>query len=386
MLEINLENYESKSSNKEVLTKEFLKLSAKNLSYQDFFKDFMLQNVPCLIKDAIDEWPASKDFITSNGQPNLDFLDHLFEEKNTDVPVSNCSEKYFNAQEKCSMTWSEYKAYWNGPRSNILYLKDWHLPKQCFPNYKFYQTPHYFGSDWLNEYWNEIGSDDYKFTYLGPQGSWTPFHTDVYGSFSWSANVAGYKKWIFFPKDKEPKNIYDIQELLPDVNESFHLKNYNNLEYFVITQGPKEIIFVPSGWYHQVFNVTDTLSINHNWFNATNLKYVWSQLHYELTRVQAELQDCFEENNEEWKDMCQNLLLASHGMNYTMFIDLLSCVYRHRVSNVGKFDGWTYGETHIKFDLSEIHSVVKEMIKSSSHDLLKSDMSKAVKLIHSDDR
>jgi hypothetical protein len=39
-------------------------------------------------------------------------------------------------------------------------------------------------------------------------------------------------------------------------------------------QEPGEIIFVPSGWHHQVYNLEDTISINHNWLNAYNLSWV----------------------------------------------------------------------------------------------------------------
>lgn len=72
------------------------------------------------------------------------------------------------------------------------------------------------------------------------------------------------------------------------------------------TQDQNEIIFVPSGWYHQVYNLVwlvtfhyelyrdfnvlyigvcdkwfywlqeDTISINHNWFNAYNVSWVVS--------------------------------------------------------------------------------------------------------------
>ena len=67
-----------------------------------------------------------------------------------------------------------------------------------------------------------------------------------------------------------------------------------------------------SGWYHQVLNLTDTLSINHNWFNGTNIEYVWCQLEHELSRVKKEMSDCFEQNDEDWKEMCQKLLLARY--------------------------------------------------------------------------
>ena len=30
-------------------------------------------------------------------------------------------------------------------------------------------------------------------------------------------------------------------------------------------------MFVPSGWYHEVYNMQDTISINHNWLNCCNL-------------------------------------------------------------------------------------------------------------------
>ena len=31
------------------------------------------------------------------------------------------------------------------------------------------------------------------------QGSWTPLHADVLRSYSWSANVAGAKRWLLLP-------------------------------------------------------------------------------------------------------------------------------------------------------------------------------------------
>lgn len=36
------------------------------------------------------------------------------------------------------------------------------------------------------------------------------------------------------------------------------------LQVLEFEQQPGEILFVPSAWYHQVDNVTDTISINHN--------------------------------------------------------------------------------------------------------------------------
>ena len=248
-----------------------------------------------------------------------------------------------------------------------------------FPNVELYSTPKYFTSDWLNEYWQDQ-NDDYKFVYLGPKNSWTPFHSDVFGSFSWSANVAGFKKWIFVQKGLEPDNIYDISEILPlnnsqpSTQDTFDCKIHENVRYFEIIQGPGEVIFVPSGWYHQVLNLTDTLSINHNWFNGTNIKYVWFQLEHELAKVKKEMSDIYEQNDEDWKEMCQKLLLASHGMSYSTFIDLLNLISESRMKGdlVENF-----GPKHIEFDLNQIHSVLKIILKSSVDDLINSDQIRA---------
>lgn len=87
---------------------------------------------------------------------------------------------------------------------------------------KAYTTPLFFCSDWLNEYWESFDPvrDDYRFVYVGPRGSWTPFHSDVFGSFSWSANIVGKKHWIFLPpgeeehlKDISGKLIYDLRKI-----------------------------------------------------------------------------------------------------------------------------------------------------------------------------
>ena len=36
----------------------------------------------------------------------------------------------------------------------------------------------------------------HRFVYAGVAGTWTPLHADILRSFSWSANVAGRKKWF----------------------------------------------------------------------------------------------------------------------------------------------------------------------------------------------
>ena len=81
------------------------------------------------------------------------------------------------------MSFREFIDYWRNVQNidyeydkhdmKVLYLKDWHFVKQ-FPEYIAYETPVYFESDWINEYYTKKPEleDDYRFVYMGPKQSW----------------------------------------------------------------------------------------------------------------------------------------------------------------------------------------------------------------------
>lgn len=49
---------------------------------------------------------------------------------------------------------------------------------------------------------------------------------------------------------------------------------------------------MPSGWHHSVRNEADTLSINHNWFNAHNVHWAVALLRSERQEAIAAIEDC----------------------------------------------------------------------------------------------
>lgn len=99
---------------------------------------------------------------------------------------------------------------------------------------------------------------DFRFVYMGPAGTFTPLHRDVYGSYSWSANVVGRKVWWLFPPGVEKELVDEHGNLLFDVRG--HPGAGRGIK---ILQQEGEVIFVPSGWHHQVVNV-DFVSL-HNY-------------------------------------------------------------------------------------------------------------------------
>ena len=74
------------------------------IDYNTFFRQYLVTNTPCLIKNGtlMQNWRSCTDWIISEEQaPNLDFFKVLINASQHNVPVSNCSKKYFNSQEKC---------------------------------------------------------------------------------------------------------------------------------------------------------------------------------------------------------------------------------------------------------------------------------------------
>ncbi|GFV76078.1 2-oxoglutarate and iron-dependent oxygenase JMJD4 [Trichonephila clavipes] len=329
-----------------------------NIPYECFFSNYLCANIPCIISSSVTlNWKSRLEWVAENGLPNFAFLEQEF--GSAVVPVSDCNVREYNSQHKNDMLFKDYLNYWQGlnektvDHSQCLYLKDWHFQRN-YPSYEAYDRPKYFQSDWLNEFC-ETQNDDYKFVYMGPKGTWTPLHADVYGSYSWSANICGKKRWLLFPPGQEELLKDERNQLLYSLEEADLLKY--NVSYFDIIQEAGEIIFVPSGWYHQVWNMEHTISINHNWFNACNILYIWHCLHKAAAEVEKEISDC--KSADDWEDLCQVVLKELHGLNYDDFLQILNYIFEARSNCFNNVENYCWTKL---FDIKSIKSVCSRII------------------------
>lgn len=93
-----------------------------------------------------------------------------------------------------------------------------------------------------------------------------------------------------------------------------------------VEQGPGELLFVPSGWHHQVENLTGCLSLNHNWFNGSALPRVAAFLQAEAAAVRARLahlEGTFDAEGAGWARQCEAVLRANAAMALTDWATLL---------------------------------------------------------------
>lgn len=369
------------------------KVSGKEISYGEFAEKYMNKNQPVVLSGLMDDWRACEDWVFPDATPNLTFLSSCF--ANSCVQVADCATREFTDQKRIEMSVSEFIHEWpvrtqkecDSESKPLLYLKDWHFVKE-YPDYSAYETPVFFCDDWLNLYLdkyplhndpnthqqvtNEITCSDYRFVYMGTKGTWTPLHADVFRSYSWSANVCGRKQWYFLAPsqshlvfDRNMKNsLYSIFE---DVDEKkFPL--YKQATWLECTQEQNEIIFVPSGWYHQVHNLVDTISINHNWFNGYNLPYVWDLLLRDYKEAKEYIED-IKDICEDFEGLCQRNLAANTGMNFSDFfiflvrISFANLVQLYYLSSSSESTNWKLsdGAQNIIFNLKSVRNIALKM-------------------------
>ncbi|KAL6608095.1 hypothetical protein ACP70R_041158 [Stipagrostis hirtigluma subsp. patula] len=332
------------------------RVDGRSLTYAEFVDRFMAPNRPVVLTGLTSSWRACQDWAlpgpADRRRPDLGFFARNF--PSPLVQVADCSTREFTDQKRLEMSMQEFIDHWAGASSgeeregSLLYLKDWHFVKE-YPDYVAYTTPTFFLDDWLNMYLDshpvhrdpdianhkiEINCSDYRFVYMGAKGTWTPLHADVFRSYSWSANVCGRKQWLFLPPSQSHR-IFDrnmrtsVYSLDDDVSEK-QFPEFSKTEWLECIQEQNEIIFVPSGWYHQVHNLKDTISINHNWFNAYNLQWVWNLL-YEDYKVAKEYIEDIRDICDDFEGLCQRNLAANTGMN---FYDFFIFIVRFALANV----------------------------------------------------
>ncbi|KAI4336191.1 hypothetical protein L6164_014747 [Bauhinia variegata] len=327
------------------------KVNGKEMTYNEFVKRYMEKNQPVVLTGLMNGWRACKDWVTCEGQPNLQFFSTHFGVSK--VQVADCGTREFTDQKRQEMSVSEFIEHWLSNSASqcsnetqtrndqsVLYLKDWHFVKE-YPEYLAYITPVFFCDDWLNLYLDnyrmhtdpdayqenyEICCSDYRFVYMGVKGSWTPLHADVFRSYSWSANVSGKKRWLFLAPsqshlvfDRNMKNC--VYNIFDEVSET-KFPGFKKAIWLECLQEAGDIIFVPSGWYHQVHNLEDTVSINHNWFNAYSLSWVWNLLLRDYNEAKEYIED-IRDICDDFEGLCQRNLAANTGMNFYDFFTFL---------------------------------------------------------------
>lgn len=316
------------------------RVSAKELTYDEFAASFQIPNRPVVLTGVTAKWGCVDEWIwwpteveQDEARPHLMALVDAYGE----VLVPVVAPLSAPGPERETKRLDEYVSEWNRARDEGVrferYLKDWHFTSAIGSETarRMYQTPAVFRDDWLNPFCDADPEqpEDYRFVYLGPEGSLTPCHHDVLSSYSWSVNVVGQKSWVLFPPEAS-KLLYDnagrelVEDPRPGCYDETRFPSVASAPRAEILQETGEAVFVPAGWHHAVYNLKDTLSINHNWFNGYGLPFVTDFLIRELSEVRRVI-EWFEERDDPraWQRQCELVLRANSAFSLTAFARLL---------------------------------------------------------------
>ena len=290
-------------------TMEYVDASA--VSPEDFRSSFHRKNIPCVIrgldqtffKSLVEKWRKP------DGSVNREwFLENLGAERVVPVrvqPKAPASLDEDGRAEECQTQNMPLKEWVSiievdnssSASSSSLYLKDWHLQLlvEDIGSDQLYDCPHHLNFDLLNNLQRNFTRGDYRFCYWGAANSYTPRHSDVLHSFSWSFNVVGTKKWTFYSPLHDDQRIQVIQR-------------------------SGECMFVPSEWQHDVVNLEETISVNHNWITPANVDRTMECLRADMAAVEKEMHSW---GIEQCWNSLESMLRGTSGLDITALFTMI---------------------------------------------------------------
>jgi len=186
------------------------------------------------------------------------------------------------------------------------------------------------------------------------------------GSFSWSANVCGRKLWYLLRPGAERHFSVNKNSstFLEDIRKRRNAFSEAGVLEFI--QYPGQILFIPSNWYHQVHNLDDCISINHNVINAFNVERLLDSVKKRLLEVRREIDDVkFVYSSEEFDENCQKILLIDYKINIPKLKEFMELVISDRLSQIKNMEPLTFSKIELNFFQSIKHGVYSQDILNS---------------------
>jgi len=171
------------------------------------------------------------------------------------------------------------------PATDPYYLKDWVFKSQAPELYEDFSAPSQFPC-----YFSALDPEmqpDFSWIYIGPRHSTSNFHRDVAATSAWNALLAGRKLWLFFPPDDHADRYHNDLDAFAACDQIDPILRQTRPSYCI--QEPGEVVFTPSLWWHQVYNLEPSIAVTENFVDECNLHAVLKGLRASPERRQTAL-------------------------------------------------------------------------------------------------
>lgn len=274
------------------------------MSREEFKKEYEIPNKPVIITGLMEKWPASEKWKLKNlcaSHPNIKLKTNS----------RSTNGKRFR------IALYDFLAYcegWNGEKPLYVFDKKVIGPDSEFV--KDYTVPEYFTED-LFELMEEEDRPDYRWILLGPNGSATPFHVDPHNSSAWNAVIEGAKRVSFYPPDVVPPGV-DEELIHSDYYPSEDAMDWYRNIYPTLPPEKRpmecvveagEILFIPSGWWHQVQNIGHTMAVTQNYCSLVTFPRVAADMNAHAGKsVRKDFKIALSES-EEYKHLADHIVV-----------------------------------------------------------------------------
>jgi len=126
----------------------------------------------------------------------------------------------------------------------------------------------------------------------GTQYSRSSLHIDPYNWTGTNAVISGRKSWKLFPPGQDhyldvvhgqmsgfPLNCYKYNSAVDsfEPNTCKH-PNFTKSRYLEFEQLPGELLIIPTGWFHQAYNLEETIAVSSQVMNRNNYRIVLEEI------------------------------------------------------------------------------------------------------------
>ena len=158
----------------------------------------------------------------------------------------------------------------NNSDESPLYLFDKDFFRKMSLRPDSYTAPSCFGTDLFAVLGEK--RPDHAWLIIGPERGGSTFHKDPNSTSAWNAVVRGAKYWIMFPPNTTPPGVFvsqDQSEVTSPLSIMewlliFHGEARTTLGCMEGICGEGEVLHVPSGWWHLVINLQETIAVTQN--------------------------------------------------------------------------------------------------------------------------
>lgn len=252
------------------------KADASSLTAETFSSLYAIPSKPVLISSAMNGWPSLQQSLWTMDALETRFKDISFRAEAFDLPF----HVYRQYSDDCD------------EEDSPLYLFDSRFVEKTGGAMGKGYTPFpFFGEDLFAL----LGAErpNYRWLIAGPARSGSTFHKDPNGTSAWNAVLCGRKGWVMFPPDVCPPGVYtneDESEVTSPLSIPEWFLTY--FDYAWSTYGPSakdpelrgkmivgvcglgEVVYVPSGWWHLVVNLDESVAVTQNFVSETELTNV----------------------------------------------------------------------------------------------------------------